>query len=193
MKSICSERVRSNVAATRLDEAGAEADYRSVLLSLQADVAQTYFELRETDAEIATLDKTVQLREEETVHLTQRRYDTGDIGLFDLSRANTELSIARAEATSLHRQRAVDEHALATLLGTPASTFSFSADGLRSEELLPEVPPGVPTTLLERRPDIASAQRNMEAANQRIGVARSAMFPALVLNADGGGEGHQLR
>ena len=181
-------RVRSNVAATRLDEAGVEADYRSVLLSLQADVAQTYFQLRETDAEIATLDETVHLREE-TVHLTQRRYDLGDVGLFDLSRANTELSIARAEATSLHRQRALDEHALATLLGEPASTFSFDADGLCAEELLPDVPPGLPTTLLERRPDIASAQRSMEAANQRIDVARSAMFPALVLNADGGGEG----
>ncbi|MFS2017616.1 TolC family protein, partial [Massilia sp. CT11-108] len=109
-------RVSSNVAAARGDAGAVEATYRSVLLSLQADVAQTYFRLRSLDAEIATVNHTVQLREE-SVRVTGRRFDAGDIGEFDLSRAKTELATARSEAIGLQRQRAAAEHALAVLLG----------------------------------------------------------------------------
>ena len=98
-------RVSSNVAAARGDAAASEATYRSVLLSLQADVAQTYFRLRALDAEIATVNQTVRLREE-SVRVTGRRFELGDIGEFDLSRAKTELATARAEAIGLQRQRA---------------------------------------------------------------------------------------
>jgi multidrug efflux system outer membrane protein len=176
------------VAAARGDAGAVEATYRSVLLSLQADVAQTYFRLRSLDAEIATVEHTVQLREE-SVRVTGRRFDAGDIGEFDLSRAKTELATARSEAIGLQRQRATAEHALAVLLGKPASNFAAPSRPLSDAAALPLIPAGLPSTLLERRPDIASAQRTMEAANARIGVARAAMFPALNLAAGAGGVG----
>ncbi|HXA48593.1 MAG TPA: efflux transporter outer membrane subunit, partial [Burkholderiaceae bacterium] len=179
-------RVASNVSAAQADAAASEATYRSVLLSLQADVAQTYFRLRETDAELDTLNQTVKLREE-SVHVNQRRYDLGDLGEFDLSRAKTELSTTRAEAVGLQRQRVTNEHALAVLLGKPASDFTASVNPLQEGTPLPTIPAGMPSSLLERRPDIASAQRVMEASNARIGVAKAAMFPALNLNAGVGG------
>ncbi|EJN34345.1 efflux transporter outer membrane subunit [Pseudomonas sp. GM80] len=184
-------RVSSNVDAANADAAASEATYRSVLLSLQADVAQTYFRLRETDAELATLNETVRLREQ-SVHVTQRRYDLGDIGEFDLSRANTELSTSRAEAIALQEQRSTNEHALAVLLGKPASSFSASPKPLNDIASLPQIPAGMPSTLLQRRPDITIAQRTMEASNARIGVARAAMFPALNISAAGGGLGTSL-
>jgi multidrug efflux system outer membrane protein len=181
-------RVSSNVAAARGDAGAVEATYRSVLLSLQADVAQTYFRLRSLDAELATVNQTVSLREE-SVRVTSRRFELGDIGEFDLSRARTELSTARAEAIGVQRQRASAEHALAVLLGKPASGFNAPASPLADAATLPLIPAGLPSSLLERRPDIASAQRTMEAANARIGVARAAMFPALNISAAGGGLG----
>lgn len=181
-------RVSSSVAAARGDAAAAQASYRSVLLALQADVAQTYFRLRATDAELDTLARTVQLREQ-SVRISQSRFDNGDIGEFDLARARTELSTARAEAVGLQRQRATLEHALAVLLGKPAGSFGFSPSPLTDGALLPAIPAGLPSALLERRPDIAAAQHAMEAANARIGVARSAMFPALTLGAGAGGVG----
>jgi multidrug efflux system outer membrane protein len=179
-------RVSSNVAAARGDAAQVEANYRSVLLSLQADVAQTYFRLRATDAELATVEQTVHLREE-SVKVNQRRFDLGDIGEFDLSRAKTELSTTRAEAIGLQRRRATTEHALAVLLGKPAAAYSAGNSPLLDSTLLPAIPTGLPSSLLERRPDIAAAQKAMEASNARIGVARAAMFPALDITATGGG------
>ena len=179
-------RVSSNVSAARNDAASVEATYRSVLLSVQADVAQTYFRLRATDAELETLNRTVQTREE-NVKVNQRRFDLGDIGEFDLSRAKTELATSRAEAIGLQRQRVTTEHALAVLLGKPAASYTAGASPLLDTSLLPVIPAGLPSSLLERRPDIASAQRAMEASNARIGVAKSAMFPALTLNANAGG------
>jgi multidrug efflux system outer membrane protein len=179
-------RVSSNVAAARGDAATVEANYRSVLLALQADVAQTYFRLRATDAELATVEQTVRLREE-SVKVNQRRFDLGDIGEFDLSRAKTELSTTRAEAIGLQRQRTTAEHALAVLLGKPAASFTAGVSPLQDSSLMPVIPAGLPSSLLERRPDIAAAQRTMEASNARIGVARSAMFPALNISANGGG------
>jgi len=179
-------RVSSNVAAARGDAAQVEANYRSVLLSLQADVAQTYFRLRATDAELATVEQTVHLREE-SVKVTQRRFDLGDIGEFDLSRAKTELSTTRSEAIGLQRRRASTEHALAVLLGKPAAAYSAGNSPLLDSALLPAIPTGLPSSLLERRPDIAAAQKAMEASNARIGVARAAMFPALDITATGGG------
>jgi len=174
------------VAAARSDAGAVEATYRSVLLSLQADVAQTYFRLRALDAELATVARTVGLREE-NVRINGRRFELGDIGEFDLARARTELSTVRADAIGLQRQRSNAEHALAVLLGEPASNFGAATDPLEATAALPLIPPGLPSALLERRPDVASAQRAMEAANARIGVARSAMFPALTIGADAGG------
>lgn len=181
-------RVAASVSAARSDAAGSEANYRSVLLALQADVAQTYFRLRALDAELETVAQAVRLREE-SVQVTQRRFDLGDIGEFDLSRARTELATARAEAIGLQRQRATAEHALAVLLGKPASNYVAGKNPLLDAAALPAIPAGLPSSLLERRPDIDAAQRAMEAANARIGVARGAMFPALTISAAGGGVG----
>jgi len=181
-------RVAANVSAARSDAATSEANFRSVLLALQADVAQTYFRLRALDAELDTVERTVRLREE-SVNVNQRRFDLGDIGEFDLSRARTELATARAEAIGLQRERANAEHALAVLLGKPASNYVAGRSPLLDATALPTIPAGLPSSLLERRPDIVAAQRAMEASNARIGVARSAMFPALTISAAGGGVG----
>jgi multidrug efflux system outer membrane protein len=174
-------RVGAGANAAQADAAASEATYKSVLLALQADVAQTYFRLRETDAELATLNKAVELRAQ-GVKVNQSRYDNGDIGEFDLARARTELASARAEAIGLQRQRVQNEHALAVLLGKPAAMFSAEASPLPEGGLLPVIPSGLPSKLLERRPDITAAQRAMIASNARIGAAKSAMFPALLLN-----------
>lgn len=184
-------RVRNNVSAAQADAAASEATYRSVLLALQADVAQTYFRLRATDAELAFLNETVRLREE-NVRINQRRYEIGDVGEIDLSRARTELSTVRSDAIALERQRAQLEHALAVLLGKPAPAFAADSRPLPASAILPEIPPGLPSTLLERRPDIAVAQNAMMAANARIGVARSAVFPALTITGAGGAASQEL-
>ncbi len=184
-------RVAGNVNAAQADAAATEATFRSVLLALQADVAQTWFRLRATDAELAFLQQLVRLREE-NVRISQRRYDLGDVGELDLTRAKTELSTTRSEAIALERQRAQLEHALAVLLGKPAAAFGAESNPLPASAALPGIPAGLPSALLERRPDIAAAQRAMIAANARIGVAKSAMFPALRLTAAGGGESAEL-
>ncbi|WLI90908.1 efflux transporter outer membrane subunit [Massilia sp. R2A-15] len=184
-------RIGAGVSAAQADAAGSEATYKSVLLALQADVAQTYFRLRSTDAELATLAKSVDLRAQ-SVKGNQSRFDNGDIGEFDLVRAKADLAAARAEAIGLQRQRVQLEHALAVLLGKPAAAFSAQANPLLETTLLPVIPAGLPSQLLERRPDVAAAQRAMVASNARIGEARAAMFPALGLSAAGGGESTAL-
>ncbi len=184
-------RVANNVSAAQADAAASQATWHSVLLALQADVAQTYFRLRALDAELALLRQTVHLREE-NVRINQRRFDLGDLGELDLARAKTELATTRADAIALERQRAQLEHALAVLLGRPPAAFAADSNPLLATNRLPAIPAGLPSALLERRPDIAAAQRSMMAANARIGVARSAVFPALQLTASGGGESSDL-
>jgi len=184
-------RVSSNISAARADAAASAATYRSVLLALQADVAQTYFRERALDAEIALLNQTVQLREQ-SVRINQHRFDLGDLGELDMERAKTELATTRSDVEALVRQRAQLEHALAVLLGEPAAAFTLQADPLPATVSVPTIPAGLPSALLERRPDVAAAQREMIAANARIGVARSAMFPALQLTAAGGGASQDL-
>jgi outer membrane protein, multidrug efflux system len=182
-------RVSSSVRAAENDLAATEALYRVVMLALQADVAQTYFNLRATDAELDVLRNTVRTREE-NLHLLQRRFDLGDIGELDLARARTELSTTRTDALGLERQRAQLEHALAVLLGRAPASFTLSPAPLATD--VPRVPAGLPSALLERRPDIAAAQRRMIATNARIGVARSAFFPSLTLTGTAGFESNEL-
>jgi multidrug efflux system outer membrane protein len=184
-------RVGASVSAAQADASGSEATYKSVLLALQADVAQTYFRIRALDAELATLANNVDLRAQ-SVKVSQSRFDNGDIGEFDLVRAKAELTSARAEAIGVERQRVQLEHALAVLLGKPAALFAAAANPLLEVAMLPSIPAGLPSELLQRRPDVTAAQRAMVAANARIGVARSAMFPALNLAASGGGEAGTL-
>ena len=178
-------RVGASVSAAAFDASASNATYQSVLLALQADVAQTYFRIRTADAELAILARNVDLRVQ-SVKVNQSRFEHGDIGEFDLVRAEGELASARFEAIGLERQRVQLEHALAVLLGKPAAAFSTAVSALPDMAALPSIPAGLPSTLLERRPDVVAAQRAMVAANARIGVARSAMFPALILSASGG-------
>lgn len=182
-------RVSDSIAAARRDLEANEATLRSVQLALQADVAQTYFALRASDEELGILRDTLTARTE-SARLQQRRFDLGDISELDLSRARTELAQARNDALALERQRAQIEHGLAVLLGKPPSSFSLEPAALAAAP--PSVPAGLPSSLLERRPDIAAAQRAMAAANARIGVARSAFFPQLRLTAQGGLESGEL-
>jgi outer membrane protein, multidrug efflux system len=182
-------RISDNINAVRSDYEASEATFFSVQLALQADVAQTYFALRETDEELELLRGTVGLRAD-SVRLLQRRFDLGEISELDLARAKTELATTRSDAIALERQRALLEHALAVLLGKPPAAFSLAPAPLASE--MPAIPAGLPSSLLERRPDIAAASRTMAAANSRIGVAKAAFFPVLNLTAVGGFESTEL-
>ena len=168
-------RVSSTADAATADAQQSEALYRSVLLALQADVATTYFLVREQDAEAQLYRQTVQLRTE-ALQLIQRRYDAGDISELDLARARSELAQAQSEALGIDRRRAAAEHALAVLLGRAPSDFAMPPQPL--QKVAVSVPAGLPSTLLERRPDIAAAERAMAAANARVGAAKSAFFRA---------------
>lgn len=178
-------RVSSQLAAARSDLGASQANYRAVLLALQADVAQAWLRLRALDAELAALRHAVGLREQ-SLGLTERRFAFGDIGEFDVVRARTELAGARGDAIGVRQQRAVAEHALAILLGIPPAQFGQPVRPL-TETGLPVIPPGLPSSLLQRRPDLQVAQQAMEAANARIGVARAARFPALIFQTGAGG------
>ena len=182
-------RISDGIVATQSEYEGAQATFYSVQLALQADVAQAYFALRETDEEIALLRNTVTLRED-SVRLLQRRFDLGEINELDLARAKTELATTRSDAIALERQRAKLEHALAVLLGRAPAAFTLAPAALASA--MPVIPAGLPSSLLERRPDIAAASRTMAAANARIGVAKAAFFPVLNLTAVGGFESAEL-
>lgn len=182
-------RVASNVAAAKADSVRSEALYRSVLLALQADVAQHYFALRELDAESAVFAQAITLREQ-ALKLVKRRYDEGEITELDYQRAQAELAAARSDAMTVQRLRAASEHSLAVLLGKAPAEFSIAANPIVPVEL--RVPPGLPSSLLERRPDIAAAERAMAAANARIGVAKAAFFPSLTLTGSGGFESATL-
>jgi outer membrane protein, multidrug efflux system len=164
------------VAATRADSQQSEALYRSVQLALQADVAANYFALRELDTEQDIYRRTVAVREE-GVKLVQHRFDEGEVSELDLAQAKNSLATARADAVGVARQRAAAEHSLAILLGKAPADFSFAQQPL--VPVMARVPPGLPSALLERRPDIAAAERAMAAANSRVGLAKSAFFPRL--------------
>lgn len=182
-------RVASTVAAAGADSQQYEALLRSVQLALQADVAQAYFLLRELDAEQALFDATVSLRAE-ALELVRRRFEAGDIGELEVARARTELAATQAEAHGIARRRAAAEHALAILLGRPPAAFDFAPQPLG--RITVEVPAGLPSALLERRPDIAAAERAMAAANARIGAAHAAFFPRLTLTGAFGHESAEL-
>lgn len=182
-------RVSTVANAARFDAERNAALFQSTLLALQADVAQAYFLIRELDATQALYADTVRLRTE-TLHLFQRRYVAGDISDLELARAQTELAAAQSESLGVTRQRAVAEHALAILLGKAPADFSLPPQALTRISI--SVPAGLPSTLLERRPDIAAAERAMAAANERIGAAKAAWFPRLNLTGSLGYESNEL-
>jgi multidrug efflux system outer membrane protein len=157
---------------------------------LQGDVAVNYFRLRGLDAEIATVARNIALRNEQ-VSLVRGRFEAGAGNELDVARALTELANAEAEAAALARQRAQAENALAVLTGANPSEFRLAAQGDPQQGALwnpepPRVPVGLPSELLERRPDVAQAERQIAAANARVGIAKAAAFPVLRLTGSGG-------
>jgi multidrug efflux system outer membrane protein len=182
-------RVANTVEAARDDLQQSEALLRSVQLALQADVAQHYFALREYDAEAQVFADAVALREQ-ALKLVQQRYDLGEISQLDLARAQAELATARSDSMTVERLRATSEHSLAVLLGKAPAQFSIAPNPLVAVNL--RIPAGLPSSLLERRPDIAAAERAMAAANARIGVAKAAFFPSLTLTGAAGFESDSL-
>ncbi len=182
-------KVRDDYRAFSFDADAQEASYRTTILALQADVAQNYFALRSLDSERQLVRDTVRIREE-AARIMQHKFDVGEAGEQDLTRTISELASSKADLLSLDRQRSGYEHALAVLLGKLPSDFSLADMQLVGAP--PAIPAGLPSTLLERRPDITAAQATMAAYNSRIGVARTAFFPSISLTATGGAESTQL-
>lgn len=182
-------RISDSVAAARSDADAAAALYGATMLAVQADVAQAYFGLRQTDDELRVVRETVASRTE-TLRLVQRRFDAGDVSELDLAQAKTEVGLAQTQVYGLERQRAQLENGLAVLLGKAPASFSLASAPLPTA--LPSIPPGLPSTLLERRPDVAAASRTMAASNARIGVAKAAFFPVLRITGLAGYESNDL-
>ena len=176
-------RIRNTVKANSLEAQATLADLENVRLTVQAEVAVDYFQLRVLDAQRQLLDAAV-LAYQESLKLTQVQHDTGLASGQDVAQAETQLNTTRAQATDLGIQRAQLEHAIATLLGKPASSFSIATNPLAAKPVA--IPFGVPSQLLERRPDIAAAERRVAEANAQIGVARAAYFPTITLSGSAG-------
>jgi NodT family efflux transporter outer membrane factor (OMF) lipoprotein len=179
-------RVARGVENAKAGAQASAADEASVLLSMQAELATDYFELRGIDRERQLLDDTIKAYRE-SLDLTQHRYSGGIATDADVGQAQTQLETTQAQAIDLGVQRAQLEHAIAILTGQPPSTFTLPVlpgAPLAAQPLV--TPPGVPSTLLERRPDIAAAERRVAAANAQIGVATAAFFPNLFLAITGG-------
>ncbi|MDE3108534.1 MAG: efflux transporter outer membrane subunit [Acidobacteriota bacterium] len=178
-------RVRRSVEAAHSEAQASAADLASVDLSLHAELALDYFQLRGLDSQAQLLDSTV-VSYEKALELTQNRYQGGLSSELDVAQAQTQLETTRAEAVDVGVQRAAFEHAIAVLIGTSSASFTLQPLPLTLGP--PSISAGLPSDLLERRPDIAAAERRVEEANAQIGVARAAYFPNLLLTGSGGFE-----
>lgn len=177
-------------SAASLDADSREALLRSTRLLVQADVAQTYLNLRAIDAERTLVRDTLQAYRN-TLRLTEIRFKEGDVAELDVARVRTEVAVTESDALVLDRRRAELEHALAVLVGEVASNFQVAPTEWATA--LPVIPAGVPSTVLVRRPDVSAAQSTLQAAQARVGVAKAAWFPTFALTANGGSAAPQLR
>jgi NodT family efflux transporter outer membrane factor (OMF) lipoprotein len=176
-------RVRRSVEGNRAAAEASEALRENVRLTMQSELAQDYFQLRALEAQKQLLDETI-VAYAKSLELTQNRYNAGIASRADVLQADTQLKTTQAQAIDLGVQRAQMEHAIAVLVGKAPADLSISFALLVGQP--PEVPVGLPSELLERRPDIAAAERQMASANAQIGVAVAAFFPTLTLSASGG-------
>jgi NodT family efflux transporter outer membrane factor (OMF) lipoprotein len=177
--------VRRSIAAAREESQATAADRQSILLSLQAELAIDYFEVRAADAQQKLLNDTV-AQYQEAVRITNNRFTGGVAGKSDLTQAVTQLQDVKVQAADVAIRRAQYEHAIAALTGQAASSFTLASAPLPIETAPPVIPTGLPSELLERRPDIAAAERRTAEANQKIGIARAAYFPAVNISASAG-------
>jgi len=179
-------RIRRTVSAAREEAQASAADRQTAMLSLQAELAVDYFEARSADAQEKLLNDTV-TSYEEAYRITNNRFEGGVSGKSDVDQAATQLEAARVQARDITAVRAQFEHAIAVLLGKPPASFSLANTPLDARP--PAIPTGLPSELLERRPDIAAAERRVAEANDRIGIARAAFYPTLSLTGAVGYEG----
>ncbi len=182
-------RIRNNIDVQAFSAQASAADVATALLTTQADLATDYFELRATDMQAKILTDTM-VNYRQNVDLTTTLYKTGIDSEQDLVQAQNQLDTATAQATDLGVARAQYEHAIATLIGKPPAELTIAVGAFNSNP--PQVPVAVPSTLLERRPDIAALERMIASANAQIGVARAAYYPTLTLSASGGLESYSF-
>ena len=173
-------RIRNEVTAGKAQSDAAQADLASARLSLQSQLADLYIRLRGYDVQMRIVNDSLDAYRQGQ-ELTQQRMEGGVASGLDVARAQAQYADAQAQCSELRAQRALTEHAMAALIGEPASNFALPSDN--STLTIPAIPLGVPSTLLERRPDIAAAERRTFAANADIGVARAAFYPRLSLDA----------
>jgi outer membrane protein, multidrug efflux system len=173
-------RVRREVEGARASAQQAEADFENTRLVLTAQLVTDYFALRELDAEIAVVRHSLQLQRD-ALGFIASRHDLGFATGLDLAQQQALVDSNATQLELLENQRSQFEHAIATLVGTPAP--SFAVPPALSTAVLPPIPVGLPSDLLQRRPDVASAERSMAAANARIGVARAAYYPSILLGS----------
>jgi NodT family efflux transporter outer membrane factor (OMF) lipoprotein len=176
-------RIRRNVRANAETAQATEAQLENAKLTYQADLAQDYFQLHGTDAAIALLQSTVDSYAG-YLKLTQARHDAGIASGADVAQAQTQLGSAQEQLIELGVARAQYEHALAILIGKPPAELSIPPQTLKNDP--PQVPIAMPSTLLERRPDIAIAERQMAAMNEQIGIAEAAYYPTVTLSGSAG-------
>ena len=176
-------RIRNTINANAFEAQATVGDLENTRLGAQAELAADFFQLRAQDALVQLYDDTVRAYRE-AYDLTKVRFSTGIASDEDVAQAETQLETAEAQATNLGILRAQLEHAMALLIGLPPAAFSLPTQGLSSSP--PATPFGIPSELLERRPDIAAAERRVAEANARIGIAKAAYYPNVTLSASGG-------
>ncbi len=178
-------RVRNTVNSAKASQQASAADLATLDLSLHAELAADYFNLRGEDAQQLLLDRTV-VDYEKSLQLTQNLYNGGGAALADVEQAKAQLETARTQAADIRLQRAQSQHAIAVLIGENPTTLQIAVSPLPLDTAPPALDPGLPSALLERRPDVAAAERRVAAANFNIGVARAAYFPQFSLAASFG-------
>ena len=182
-------RVAGNVTSAEARLQASADDLAAARLSVQALLTQTYFSLRAAESQAALLGRSVAAYQR-SLELTQNRYNAGIASAADVAQAQTQLKSTQAQAVEANSSRAQLEHTLATLLGKPSALLTLARTA--SLPMVPSIPVQLPSSLIERRPDIAAAERRVAAANAQIGVAQSAFFPAVTLSANAGFRGSDL-